>query len=89
MAKKKTPKDLLEEAKNIMVEARKKQAVLMQQAKDLEEKKFAELGKKCIEFLEDKCTKESLEYSAKKIGLLEESERESENKSEDRMTTNV
>ncbi len=71
MAKIKTPKDLLEEAKNVMAEARKKQAALMQEARELEEKKFAELGRKCIEFLESKITKEALGTFAKQNALIE------------------
>lgn len=72
MAKKKTPQDLIEEAKKIMMDARRKQASLIQEAKDLENKKLIELGKKCVEFLSETITKDELIVQAKKLELFED-----------------
>lgn len=76
MAKKKNPQELIEEAKIIMIEARKKQAALIQEAKEMEEKKFADIGKKCIEYLKGNISKESLEVFVKNNDVVIESDLE-------------
>lgn len=77
MAKKKTPEQLKEEANKIMQEARRKQAALIREAKELENRKYEDLGKKCIEFLEKKIDKEELLLYAKKQELVLEEESDS------------
>ncbi len=71
MAKAKTAKEIKEEASRVMSDAKKAHRELMKKALDMEEKKYSELGKKCVEFLKGKVTQSDLKTIAVNSDLLE------------------
>ena len=70
MAKVKTAKEIKEEASRVMSDAKKQHRELMKKAAELEEKKYVELGKKCVEFLKGNATQSDLKTMAVNSDLL-------------------
>lgn len=79
---KKNIRVLKEEAENIIKEARKKQAELLREAKELESKNLILLGEKTIELLNGKCQLENVEKLAIELDLFNKNSDEAQNKSD-------
>ncbi|MFA6195243.1 MAG: hypothetical protein WC656_01210 [Sulfurimonas sp.] len=78
MAKAKTARELKEEASKVISDAKKQHASLLKKAYELEEKKYVELGKKCVEFLNGKITENDLRSVAAVSDLIEKITQKSE-----------
>jgi len=66
--------DHTQQAKQIMEDAKKKSKALLQKAKKEREKELVKLGESCLEFLDEKITKDELNAIAIKSFLREELE---------------
>lgn len=70
MAKFKNAKELIKEADDLIKGAKKKQAELLREAKEIESKNLAQIGVKTIEFFNGKCDLKDVENLAHKLELL-------------------
>ena len=70
MAKIKTADDLEREANDIIKKAKKEQQSLLQKARKLREDKYAEIGKRCVEYFKNNIEREQLETFIINSGLM-------------------
>jgi len=73
MAKIKTAKELKDEAKKVLLDAKKKHQTIIKEANILEAKLYSDIGKAYIDFIEGKITHERLKTIVKLSELLENS----------------
>ena len=72
MAKVKTVEEVRAEARRVLKEAKQRQKELLREAAEIEQKNICDLGKKCIEFLENKIDIDTLKTFAVNTSLIKE-----------------
>jgi hypothetical protein len=70
MARTRSVNELKAEADKVLQEARKKQAILLKEAKEIESKNFASLGEKVIEYFCSKCSIDDVKKLAIELGFM-------------------
>lgn len=75
MAKIKTAQELKEEANKFMENAKKQHALMLRRATEVESKKYIELGKQCVGFLNGEITEVDLRSFALLAGIVKNSKK--------------